>query len=102
MIPLLLQCAPTFLRNADYTHVLPCGHGVSEMLGKRMASVGLPTNDMLVGETDARDWGDCLCARRRRCWFCGAGFYPNELRRLYLEMEKSEDVESEELEWKDK
>jgi hypothetical protein len=91
MIPLLLQCAPTFLPvDAVYTHILPCGHAVSEELGKRMASIALPTNDLLLGETEAEDWGNCLSGRRRRCWFCGAGFYSTELKRLYLDMDIEE------------
>ena len=89
MIPLLLQCAPTFLPlDAEFTHVLPCGHAVSEALGRRMASVAVPTNDLLSGETEAKDWGDCLSGRRRRCWFCGAGFYSTELKKLYFEFEE--------------
>jgi len=89
MIPLLLQTAPTMLAvDAEFTHVLPCGHAVSEELGRRMAGVPLPTNDLLSGETEAKDWVSCLSGRRRRCWFCGEGFYVTELRRLYFEMEE--------------
>jgi hypothetical protein len=88
MIPLLLQTAPTLLRvQEEFTHVLPCGHAVSEELGKRMGSVGLPSNDLLVGETEAKMWGICLTGRRRRCWFCGTGFYPSEMKKLYFERE---------------
>lgn len=91
MIPLVLQTAPTFLRlDSEFTHVLPCGHAVSEELGKRMASVALPTNDLLLGETDARMWGFCLAGRKRRCWFCGMGFYPTDLKKLYFEQDQEQ------------
>jgi len=86
MIPLLLQTAPTFMsKDAEFTHVLPCGHAVSLELGERMASMGLPTNDLLLGETEAGAWGVCLAGRRRRCWFCGTGFYQTDLKKLYFE-----------------
>ena len=86
MIPLLLQTAPTLLpKDAEFTHVLPCGHAMSEELGKRMSLMGLPTNDLLLGETEAKTWGSSLSGRRRRCWFCGGGFYPADLKRLYFE-----------------
>lgn len=88
MIPLVLQTAPTFLTvDSEFTHVLPCGHAVSEELGKRMASVALPTNELLMGQTDARTWGFVLAGRKRRCWFCGMGFYPTDLKKLYFEQD---------------
>lgn len=77
-------------RDEEFTHVLPCGHAVSERLGKRMAGVGMPCNDLLVGETESKDWGDCLIGRRRRCWFCGTGFWGTDLRKLYFEIMDSE------------
>lgn len=86
MVPLLVQTGPTFIPlDAEFTHVLPCGHAVTEALGRKMAGVPLPTNDLLLGDTEARAWGMCLAGRRRRCWFCGGGFYPNELKRLFFE-----------------
>lgn len=89
MIPLVLQTAPTFFPiDAEYTHVLPCGHAVSLELGKRMASVPLPTNELLLGNTEARTWGFCLAGRKRRCWFCGMGFYPSDLKKLYFERDE--------------
>ena len=91
MIPLLLQTGPTFLaKDAEFTHVLPCGHAVNEELGRRMASVGLPTNDLLLGETEAKAWGICLVSRKRRCWFCGGGFHPTDLKKLYFEKDSSQ------------
>jgi hypothetical protein len=92
MVPLVLQTAPTFLPlNSEFTHVLPCGHAVSEELGNKMANVALPTNDLLMGETEGRTWGVCLSGRRRRCWFCGMGFYPSDLKKLYFEQEDTEE-----------
>jgi len=86
MVPLVLQTAPTFLaRDAEFTHVLPCGHAVSEALGRRMTAVALPTNELLLGETEARIWGTCLSGRKRRCWFCGTGFYATDVKKLYFE-----------------
>jgi hypothetical protein len=86
MIPLLVQTGPTFLPlDAEFTHVLPCGHAVSEALGRKMAGVPLPSNDLLLADTEARMWGLCLAGRRRRCWFCGGGFYPSDLKRLFFE-----------------
>jgi hypothetical protein len=86
MVPLLLQTAPTLLPfESEYTHVLPCGHAVSLELGKRFAAVALPTNELLMGVTDAATWGVCLGGRKRRCWFCGAGFYATDLKKLYFE-----------------
>jgi len=86
MVPLVLQTAPTFLaKDAEFTHVLPCGHAVSEALGKRMAAVALPTNELLLGETEARIWGISLSRRKRRCWFCGTGFYATDVKKLYFE-----------------
>ena len=91
MIPLLLQTAPTFLAlDAEFTHVLPCGHAMSLELGTRMSSFALPTNDMLVGEMEAKAWGLCLAGRQRRCWFCGGGFYPSDLKKLYFEQDGGE------------
>jgi Pellino len=88
MVPLVLQTAPTFLaKDAEFTHVLPCGHAVSEALGKRMVAVPLPTNELLLGETEARTWGICLSGRKRRCWFCGTGLYATDLKKLYFEHE---------------
>lgn len=91
MIPLVLQTAPTFFPvDAEFTHVLPCGHAVSLELGKRMAGVPLPTNELLLGDTEAKTWGFCLAGRKRRCWFCGTGFYSTELKKLYFEQEEEE------------
>jgi len=88
-VPLLLQTAPTFLaRDAEFTHVLPCGHATSLELGMRMVGVGLPTNELLMGDTEARTWGTCLAGRKRRCWFCGGGFYATDLKKLYFEQEE--------------
>jgi hypothetical protein len=88
IVPLVLQTAPTFLAvDAEFTHVLPCGHAVSEALGRRMAALALPTNELLLGETEARTWGICLSGRKRRCWFCGTGFYATDLKKLYFEHE---------------
>ena len=84
--PLLLQTAPTlFSLEEEFTHVLPCGHAVTEELGRRMAGVALPSNDLLMGDTEATAWGNCLSGRRRRCWLCGGGFYPNDLKTLFFE-----------------
>jgi hypothetical protein len=69
----------------EFSHVLPCGHAVGEKLGERMAGIGMPSNDLLNGETEVKDWGDCLSGRRRRCWFCGTGFFPKDLKKLYFE-----------------
>jgi hypothetical protein len=92
MIPLVLQTAPTFFPvDAEFTHVLPCGHAVSLELGKRMASVPLPTNELLSGDTEAKSWGFCLAGRKRRCWFCGTGFYAGELKKLYFEQENDQE-----------
>jgi hypothetical protein len=89
MVPLLLQTAPTFLaKNAEFTHVLPCGHAMSWELGMRMAGVALPTNELLMGDTEARTWGTVLAGRKRRCWFCGGGSYATDLKKLYFENEE--------------
>jgi len=69
----------------EFTRVLPCGHALGEELGRRMGGVALPSNDLLLGDTEASAWGKCLGGRRRRCWFCGAGFYPHDLKKLYFE-----------------
>jgi hypothetical protein len=91
MVPLLLQTAPTFLApDADFTHVLPCGHAMNLELGTRMGSMALPTNDMLVGEAEAKAWGICLSGRQRRCWFCGGAFYSSDLKKLYFEQDEIE------------
>ena len=88
MIPLLLQTAPTFLRvDATFTNVIPCGHAFSDELARRMSAVALPTNDFLIDTTEAREWANSLSGRRRRCWFCGAGFFVSEVRKLYLDTE---------------
>jgi len=92
MIPLLFQTAPTLMaKDAEFTHVLPCGHAMSLELGQRMASMGLPTNDLLLGETEASAWGVCLSGRRRRCWFCGTGFYSTDLKKLYFETSEEDE-----------
>ena len=86
MVPLVIQTAPTFMhKNEEYTHVLPCGHAVSEELGKRMAQIALPTNDLLMEVGDGEAWFRCLKGSRRRCWFCGSGFNSTDLKRLYYE-----------------
>jgi hypothetical protein len=86
MIPLIVQTGPTLISlDAEFTHVIPCGHAVSQELGEKMASVPLPTNDLLLGDTEAKAWGDALLGRRRRCWLCGGGFYSSELKRLFFE-----------------
>jgi hypothetical protein len=88
MIPLLLQTAPTLLEmDAEFTKVIPCGHAVSEKLARRMRLVGLPTNEMLGEEGfEGGDWADCLVGGKRRCWFCGEGFLPEEVQSLYFDV----------------
>jgi len=87
MIPLLLQIAPTLLDlDAAFTKVIPCGHAVSESLAKRMSIMGLPTNEILQGEMEKMDWGECLVGTKRRCWFCGTGFIPKEVQTLYFDV----------------
>ena len=71
-----------------------------------MKAVALPTNDVLSGEfvngglafggawgrdkligREGEEWASLLVGRRRRCWFCGAGFYPGEVQKLYFEVQ---------------
>lgn len=86
MVPLVLQTAHTFMhKNDEYTHVLPCGHAVGEELGKRMAGVALPSNEMLIDNPEVEMWWRCLTGGNRRCWFCGWGFKSEDLRKLYFE-----------------
>ena len=47
-----------------------------------MAAVTLPTIDLLMNETVAQDWVDCVGGDKRRCWFCGRGFNLEDLRKL--------------------
>ena len=57
-------------------------------LGMRMAGVALPTNELLMGDTEVRTWGAVLVGRKRRCWFCGCGFYATDLKKLFFETEE--------------
>lgn len=71
-----------------------------------MKAVALPTNDVLSGEfvngglafggawgrdkligREGEEWASLLVGRRRRCWFCGGGFYPGEVQKLYFEVQ---------------
>ena len=90
--PLTILTLPTFfpmegqfILEKEFTHVLPCGHAVSEELGRRMTAVALPTVDLLMKETVAQDWVDCFGGDKRRCWFCGRGFNPEDLTKLYYD-----------------
>jgi hypothetical protein len=54
-----------------------------------MAAVTLPTIDLLMNETVAQDWVDCLGGDKRRCWFCGRGFNLEDLRKPYYDHDET-------------